>query len=407
MLNGAEAPVTAECCIYRVPFPIRKHKEDAYTPNVVSIGPFHHNRHPRLLNMERHKLSYCKSFLQRTNTTWDCWIRYIEGLESHVRRCYSDTLEFSKEELVKIIFVDSSFILELFCIYHAKVWSSEDVCLSKPWLDSMIRLDLLLLENQLPFSILQALFNKFFIDRSNIPSFLKLSFEYFGYYNRSRLSFHNISIKPFTDLVITFYLQHPPETRPLRHSNEFVTQLPSLTELSKAGVQIKVKSDSTSTCLLGLIFSKGVLEIPKLVVHDWTEILFRNMIALEQCHYPDEAYITDYADIMDFLINTREDVDKLVQKKILINWLEDADSVANMFNGLCKNVTLSSRNSNYNQIFKELDEFYRNPCNTLKSTLKRDYCKTPWQAAVSFAGIVLLVLALVQTVFSILQVMHQ
>ncbi|XP_020207169.1 UPF0481 protein At3g47200 isoform X2 [Cajanus cajan] len=164
MLNGAEAPVTAECCIYRVPFPIRKHKEDAYTPNVVSIGPFHHNRHPRLLNMERHKLSYCKSFLQRTNTTWDCWIRYIEGLESHVRRCYSDTLEFSKEELVKIIFVDSSFILELFCIYHAKVWSSEDVCLSKPWLDSMIRLDLLLLENQLPFSILQALFNKFFID---------------------------------------------------------------------------------------------------------------------------------------------------------------------------------------------------------------------------------------------------
>ncbi|XP_029127691.1 UPF0481 protein At3g47200 isoform X2 [Cajanus cajan] len=166
MLNGAEAPVTAECCIYRVPFPIRKHKEDAYTPNVVSIGPFHHNLHPHLLNMERHKLSYCKAFLQRTNTTWDCWICYIkEEVEPHFHRFYSDTLEFSKEELVRIIFVDSSFILELFCRYHAQEWSREDVCLSTPWLKCYIRVDLLLLENQLPFSILQALFNKFFTTR--------------------------------------------------------------------------------------------------------------------------------------------------------------------------------------------------------------------------------------------------
>ncbi|XP_020216265.1 UPF0481 protein At3g47200, partial [Cajanus cajan] len=383
-------------------------KEDAYTPNVVSIGPFHHNLHPHLLNMERHKLSYCKAFLQRTNTTWDCWICYIkEEVEPHFHRFYSDTLEFSKEELVRIIFVDSSFILELFCRYHAQEWSREDVCLSTPWLKCYIRVDLLLLENQLPFSILQALFNKFFTTRSNynIPSFLELSFKYFENFNRSNLSFDNISIKHFTDLVRTFHLQHPLQIRPSRIEQVLIQQLPSLTELCEAGVRIKVKSENK--CLLDLTFSGGVLRIPELIVDDWTEFLFRNMVVLEQCHYPYESYIIDYVEIMEFLINTKEDVDKLIQKKVLINWLEDVDSVAIMFNGFGKNVTLSDRNSYYNQIFKELNDFYGNPCNILKSTLRRDYCKTPWQAAVSFAGIILLVLALVQTVFSILQVMHQ
>nr|KYP34288.1 UPF0481 protein At3g47200 family [Cajanus cajan] len=180
MVDKAEEPITDECCIYRVPSVIRRFKEDAYIPSVVSIGPFHHNSHPpRLHDMERHKLSYCKAFLQRTNTASHDWIRYIQSVEPQFRRFYSETLEFSKEELVKIIFVDSTFIFELFCsTYHRR---TVDVYPSKPWLDFIIRLDLLLLENQLPFSLLQDLFDKFFANRSyhNFPSLLELTFKYF------------------------------------------------------------------------------------------------------------------------------------------------------------------------------------------------------------------------------------
>ncbi|KAL2346790.1 hypothetical protein Fmac_000790 [Flemingia macrophylla] len=107
-----------------VPFHLRRLNEDAYTPRVVSIGPFHHNTLPHLRNMERYKLSYCKYFLhERTRTTSDTWIHYIESVEPQIRRCYSETLPFSKEELVNIIFVDSGFILELFCRYCARSWS--------------------------------------------------------------------------------------------------------------------------------------------------------------------------------------------------------------------------------------------------------------------------------------------
>ncbi|RZC15394.1 hypothetical protein D0Y65_008993 [Glycine soja] len=98
MLEQAEPPVTDECCIYGVPFDICKVKEDAYTPKVVSIGPFHHNRNPRLHIMERHKPIYCNAFLERTHTSLESWICYIEEVMPDFRRCYSDTLEFSTEE---------------------------------------------------------------------------------------------------------------------------------------------------------------------------------------------------------------------------------------------------------------------------------------------------------------------
>ena len=44
------------------------------------------------------------------------------------------------------------------------------------------------------------------------------------------------------------------------------------------------------------------LLIPEFVVDNRTEELFRNLMALEQCHYPGDAYICDYIKLLDFLI---------------------------------------------------------------------------------------------------------
>ncbi|KAL2346755.1 hypothetical protein Fmac_000755 [Flemingia macrophylla] len=404
MLEGAEEAVTDECCIYRVPYDLRKLNEDAYTPKVVSIGPFHHNTLDRLLNMQKHKLRYCKAFLERTQITSDAWISYIESVEPQFRRCYSDTLHFTKEELVKIIFVDSGFILELFFRNYDRSWSS-DVCLGTPWLYDSIREDLRLLENQLPFFVLDRLFN-ISVSNSNIPSdpsLIQLTFDYFGYYNSSKLSFGNTSIRHFTDLLRTFHLQHPFGRRPPRTS-DLVAHLPSATELSEAGLRIKVNKDSK--CLLDLAFSGGVLRIPQLQVHDGTEILFRNMIALEQCHYHGESYITDYVQIMDFLINTTRDVDILIQERVLLNWLGDTDSVANMFNGLFKNIVQSTVCSRYQLLYQDLNAFHRSRWNNLKSNLRNDYCKTPWRSAVSIGGIILIIFSFIQTVCSVMQRSH-
>ncbi|XP_047176444.1 UPF0481 protein At3g47200-like [Vigna umbellata] len=407
-LKEAGPPITKKCSIYRVPFDIRKHRVDAYTPKIVSIGPLHHNTHPGLQNMERHKLIYCNSFLERTQTDVDTWIRYIEGIEPDLRRCYSEKLEISKEELVNIILVDSGFIFELFRKDYCKDWSENDTFISIPLIRDTVAVDLFLFENQIPFHVLTDLFKLSRTTGSDagnnaIPSFDELTFHYFDFYNKPKLKFDDksISISHFTDLVRTFHLQHPQKNRPSR-DNELLKHVPTANELSEAGVKFKVLN---SVCLLDLKFSGGVLQMPRLKVEDRTEVLFRNMVALEQCHYPLESYITDYVCLFDFLINSSRDVDTLVQQEVLVNWTGDTDTVVNLFNSLGKNITQSNMNSNYLTVSQKLNVFYRNIFNKMKSTLRRDYCNSPWQTAATIAAIVLLVLSVIQTVCSIIGVL--
>jgi len=50
-------------------------------PTVLYVGPFHHNRFPRLHNMERHKFMYCKAFLKHIQKSLDRRIHYVEAVK--------------------------------------------------------------------------------------------------------------------------------------------------------------------------------------------------------------------------------------------------------------------------------------------------------------------------------------
>jgi hypothetical protein len=53
------------CCIYRVPNKLRQVNKEAYTPKLVSIGPFHHGLE-ELKGMEKQKLIYFDDFCSWT-----------------------------------------------------------------------------------------------------------------------------------------------------------------------------------------------------------------------------------------------------------------------------------------------------------------------------------------------------
>ncbi|XP_027332180.1 UPF0481 protein At3g47200-like [Abrus precatorius] len=283
MLEKAEPLLNSENCIHRVHTELRNLNKEAYTPQVVSIGPFHKGCE-RLQNMESLKQMYCQKFIQRaetvTGTTLDNLVKCVQDSESDVRRCYSDNMNLTPEEFVELILVDCGFIIELF-IRNYDDWpnndgSHEDHAVSfKPWLTTAIELDLILLENQLPFSVLEKLYNQAFNSDFD-PSFSKLTFKYFGEYNTLKLK-PTFTPKHFTDLLRTFHLQ-PDGSRPQREGS--VMQIKSATELTEAGVKFRV--NEKSNCFLDLKFSENCLEIPKFRVEDSTEILFRNMVALEQ-----------------------------------------------------------------------------------------------------------------------------
>ncbi|KAI9072861.1 hypothetical protein K1719_045179 [Acacia pycnantha] len=418
-----------ECCIYRVPLMLRQLNEEAYTPKLVSVGPFHYGNE-RLKDMERHKQIMFKRFIDRAESSLDDLVRLVKHSEPKVRGSYSETINLTEDQLVKLTLTDAAFIIQLFIMFHEANELHDDAKLSLPNSRHYIFEDLLLLENQLPFFVIEELFNKAFPHDScdslpsfleltydyfknfglqnlepNIPSFLELTYDYFKSFVLQNLESDTVvtTIKHFTDLLRSFYLQGKVSKRELISLDQFGSNILSYNAnaLQEAGIKLKA---GTSKCLLDLKFERHVLEIPKIFVEDRTELVFRNMIALEQCLYPDAAYIVDYALVLDCLIDTHKDVDLLVHKKIVDNFiLGHGNDVASLFNGLGKNVLQSNIDSEYLDICKRLNRYCENPWHKMKATLKRDYCRTPWQIVASIAAIVLLILTFVQTILAILK----
>ena len=128
----------------------------------------------------------------------------------------------------------------------------------------------------------------------------------------------------------------------------------SATQLHEAGVKFEV---GTSKCYYDIKFEKGVLKIPSFQIETRTEVVARNIIALEQTQYIENAYYTDYFNLLDFLIDTKEDVDLLCDKKILVNYLGDNNVVKSMINNINSSVILSWTRDDYMDLCKELNCF--------------------------------------------------
>ncbi|KAL2492337.1 Plant protein of unknown function (DUF247) [Abeliophyllum distichum] len=142
--------------------------------------------------------------------------------------------------------------------------------------------------------------------------------------------------------------------------------------------------------------------IPKWVITDDTEPLFRNMIAYE--YYltgSPQRYVTDYVFFMYCLVNSPEDAKLLRRSGILSNYLGADEIVHRVINQLGKNIIISKKFS-YSNIFKIVNRHCRHRRNRWMATLRRDYFSSPWALISVLAAITLLVLAIIQTTFAIL-----
>ncbi|KAB1212252.1 hypothetical protein CJ030_MR5G025020 [Morella rubra] len=135
--------------------------------------------------MEEHKMWYLKAFIGRTKESMGFYVELVEKKEARLRRCYSEKIQCSSDKFIKIILVDAAFIIELLLRFYFKELNDENDCISnRPWMRRDIWRDMILLENQLPFFILEDLYNaskKLFQSFQNEekPSILKLSHFFF------------------------------------------------------------------------------------------------------------------------------------------------------------------------------------------------------------------------------------
>ncbi|KAK2366719.1 hypothetical protein QL285_080068 [Trifolium repens] len=362
----------------------------AYTPETISIGPFHSphgtiSDNNKLLEMEELKLKYLKGFLNRTELCMDDLVLKVQKWENKIRNCYAGPISFDSDDFLKIIIVDACFIIEHFlrCFSHTD-WMHNDPIIFKPSLNYSISRDLVLIENQLPFFVLQKIYNLADINQE-LPSFITITLDNFKPSNPQNINSETLRPKHFIDLLRTFLL--PPldfPTQEMQNSDYDTQHVYSTSQLSEAG----------------FVFE---LHMPCFHVHDLTEMHMRNIIAFEECHLSDKgsAYITQYFNVLDFLIDTEKDVRILVDKKIIVNWMSDANAVATMVNNLCKNSLAPPLNSNYLALCNGLNGFYENPRNKYKAIFVHEYFNTPWKITSTLTAVFLVLFTLIQAVCSI------
>jgi hypothetical protein len=410
----ARWPDREYCCIYRVPNKLRQVNKEAYTPKLVSIGPFHHDLE-ELKGMENQKLIYFQDFCSRTGKSQKDLASIIEKKEEKIRRYYSETfVQLKKKEFVEIILLDAIFIIELFMRNNSEC-EKDDYILSNAWLASHIKQDLILLENQLPFKFLKKLY-KFAINEEQVRKtpFLKLACKFF-FSGQHRIPMAiETEVKHFTDLQRMFYSP----TKPKLYSKPAKPLIYTATKLYETGLEFEalVEPDFSKISLLDIDFAKDkrlerypcfnlswlfsclsclkslrcsksvqcILKVPQLVINDQTEALFRNLIALEQCHYPSNTYICNYVVLLDYLITTKDDVRLLVEKKVIVNKRGSSKAVTQLINTLCHEIVECK--SCYHDLHQQLNEHCDNSWNRLIATLTSVYFRDFWRGTATFVG---------------------
>ncbi|KAG6677410.1 hypothetical protein I3842_14G024800 [Carya illinoinensis] len=419
-----------ELCIYRVPkeFRVFRDKEiKQFTPRLVSIGPFHHGNQ-ELQGMEKVKLMYFKEFCYRTRNAEHNLVKLAADKRCEVERSYSETFEIDHDRFLRIILLDAVFIVELFLRFsdsqtHAH---GNDLILSKPWLIHAIRLDFLLLENQLPFSFLDE-FIQFLVDDCP-PTFLELACNFFCLKFKGEISMELKGVKHFTDLLRTFHVLPILKAKSIDRSERPSTVrerrtkvLHSAKKLDEAGVNFKAIVPK-EVGLLGIEFQKmrgmehcpcfnlswllnclpwfkclpilertqPCLTIPQLEITTGTELFFRNLVALELCHYPSEShYFCNYISLLDFLINTERDVELLVDQSVIINRLGSNAAVVTLIKELGSQIVIIPSNC-FKDIIRRMNQHCKNPWNRVVATMSSVYFPDIWRGTATVLGLIIL-----------------
>ncbi|KAK9280671.1 hypothetical protein L1049_014369 [Liquidambar formosana] len=153
--------------IFNVPKTLLSIKQEAYVPQLVSLGPYHHGR-LELFEMERYKLASARRTQKHfQDVKFQGIVKNFEEYEGSIRACYHRFLEFHQETLAWMLAIDASFILEFLQTYAVQsdgllVRSSSkmahliDYARRKTTHHTILR-DIVMLENQIPLFLLREL----------------------------------------------------------------------------------------------------------------------------------------------------------------------------------------------------------------------------------------------------------
>ncbi|XWS27611.1 hypothetical protein CRYUN_Cryun26dG0131600 [Craigia yunnanensis] len=342
------------------------------SPQLASFGPRHRGK-DHLLPFDDHKYDFLSKFLSRTESLGRdsrFYVQKLLELKESTKGCYSEKIVMpSDDELVNMMLLDGSFIVELFREYE------EGRDITWTWHVQTLISDLLKLENQLPFFILEKLFDCSNIGQgASIRTLPALALRYLNQAFCCPSDVVNSQIQHPKHLLDLFRLSLLPSTNTDPQQSEhhpFLHSIQSVKQLRSAGIAVRQK---TAKSLLEIDFRKLqipplALKIPPVAIDDLTSTILVNCVALEQC-FPDQSkHFTAYVCFMNCLMKQPEDVGFLRCVEIITRISQDEMCFINMLNSLGRNVSFSVRDCYLWKQFREIHSYY----NSFWASIRRNF----------------------------------
>ncbi|CAL4956166.1 unnamed protein product [Urochloa decumbens] len=374
--------------IFRVPAYVRDANRTAYEPRMVSIGPYYHGA-AALGAMDDHKRRCLHDLLSRNAAvSSSVLIQEMRSLEERARACYSERPFLGPDDFVQMLLLDGCFILEFFFKWHTK--EADPLC-DVGWSLTLVRSDLLLLENQIPFFVIEKLYDVVTgvqqASTSDIHHLLDLYYESFV-----------PKLQAPEEASSSATTTGQAEKRAAR-----LKMIPRATEMSAAGVTFVRRSPAAARGdAYDVAFDgrRGVMEIPHMVIDEMKRPLLVNLMALEQSQGAAVPVLTSYVSLMGMLVRTEADVELLHRCGVLDNLLADDKEAAWFFNHLGHGGAMDySRH-----VFAGLCEDVQRYCGTWwhrnRAKLMQDYFGSPWTVISVVAAGLGLALTAIQAYFA-------
>ncbi|KNA18694.1 hypothetical protein SOVF_068360 [Spinacia oleracea] len=401
----SKAAGRATCSIFKVPKSFNDVNGKLYQPQIISIGPFHHDQQ-NVQMMEEHKYHYLGQLLTRTKLALPALFNAVAPLVGTARECYSEVITFEDQHLLEMLVVDGCFIIELFRkVSKLVMFEEDDPIASMSWIFPALLRDLHLLENQIPFFFLQSLYDFTCDDKQQIGDFtlatLSLGFFNFTIQRPEKIisKFKDLKPKHLLDLLRSSFITREldPED-PSKENSAPQHVIHSVSKLRQAGIHLRPGKSET---FLAVKFKRGVIEMPKVTMDDFMSSLLANCVTYEQCHNGHSTYFTTYATFLDSLVNSAKDVEYLCDKNILENYFGTEAEIATFINNLGKDVAFDIDQCYLANLFNDINTYHQNDCHVYWATLKYTYFNTPWSFISVVAAFVLLFLTILQTLYTV------
>ena len=175
-------------------------------------------------------------------------------------------------------------------------------------------------------------------------------------------------------------------------------KLKSAKTLYASGVKFKLKK--VVNTFLDVTFENGVLQIPEIILDDFTSVVLLNCIAFEQFYGSLSTDITSYIMFMGCLVNSERDAAYLVQKGIIQNDLGTDDEVVQFFKRILKSYVFDVEKSYLADVVREVSKYSSCWFHVGWAKAKQNYASSPWIFLSKLAGLALLLLTIAQVVLA-------